>query len=74
MATHELTLTDVVVKRFRSYDQGEHRREWRGLHLLDRYAPGLAPGLVDFEDAGRSGRTCSAYGCSRGGTTAECRR
>jgi hypothetical protein len=43
MATHELTLTDVVVKRFRSYDRGEHRREWCGLHLLDRYAPGLAP-------------------------------
>jgi hypothetical protein len=44
MATHDLTVSGgVVVKRFRSYDRGEHRREWQGLRLLDRYAPGLAP-------------------------------
>ncbi|BFV55091.1 hypothetical protein KCMC57_up01950 [Kitasatospora sp. CMC57] len=36
-------LADRVVKRFRSHSDGEHRREWVGLTLLDRYAPGLAP-------------------------------
>lgn len=41
--THDLDLGAVVVKRFRSYGRGEHRREWRSLLLLDRYAPGLAP-------------------------------
>jgi hypothetical protein len=43
VSTHSLVLSDVVVKRFRLYDRGEHRREWLGLRLLDRYAPGLAP-------------------------------
>ncbi|HEU0285906.1 MAG TPA: hypothetical protein VFR22_02610, partial [Nocardioidaceae bacterium] len=32
-----------VVKRFRSWDRGEPDREWRGLSLLQTYAPGLAP-------------------------------
>ena len=42
MTTHLLALSDVVVKRFRSYRRGEHRREWLGLRLLDPHAPGLA--------------------------------
>lgn len=43
-STHQLTLTrDRVVKRFRSWDKGEPEREWAGLSLLHRYAPGLAP-------------------------------
>ncbi|HEY7431345.1 MAG TPA: aminoglycoside phosphotransferase family protein [Streptosporangiaceae bacterium] len=42
--THRLTLTsDRVIKRFRSWDQGEPGREWAGLVLLQRYAPGCAP-------------------------------
>jgi hypothetical protein len=43
VTTHLLEFSDVVVKRFRSYDRGEHRREWLGLRLLDRHSPGLAP-------------------------------
>jgi hypothetical protein len=43
VTTHLLEFSDVVVKRFRSYERGEHRREWLGLRLLDRHAPGLAP-------------------------------
>jgi len=43
-STHEVTLTrDRVVKRFRSWDKGEPEREWAGLEVLHRYAPGLAP-------------------------------
>jgi Ser/Thr protein kinase RdoA (MazF antagonist) len=34
---------DEVVKRFRSWDRGEHRREWQALTLLASYAPDLAP-------------------------------
>jgi hypothetical protein len=34
---------DVVLKRFRSWDRGEHHREWRALTLLAQHAPGLAP-------------------------------
>jgi aminoglycoside phosphotransferase (APT) family kinase protein len=42
--THGVELgADVVVKRFRSWDQDQHRREWRALTLLAEYAPGLAP-------------------------------
>ncbi|HEY0539362.1 MAG TPA: phosphotransferase [Actinoallomurus sp.] len=36
----------VVVKRFRSWSQGEHLREWRALRLLAEHAPGLAPAPV----------------------------
>ena len=43
MTDHLLELSDVVVKRFGSYDRGEHLREWCGLRLLDRHSPGLAP-------------------------------
>jgi Ser/Thr protein kinase RdoA (MazF antagonist) len=34
---------DEVVKRFRSWDRGEHQREWQALTLLASYAPDLAP-------------------------------
>src|ERR1700683_1119106 len=34
---------DLVVKRFRSWDRGEHLREWQALTLLASYAPDLAP-------------------------------
>ena len=43
-STHELEFTaDRVVKRFRSWDRGEPEREWAGLAVLYRHAPGLAP-------------------------------
>jgi hypothetical protein len=42
--THVVELgPGVVVKRFRSWDQDRHGREWRALTLLAEYAPGLAP-------------------------------
>jgi hypothetical protein len=42
--THLLDIgEDEVVKRFRSWDRGEHRREWQALTLLASYAPDLAP-------------------------------
>jgi Phosphotransferase enzyme family len=34
---------DRVVKRYRSWDRGEHQREWQALTLLANYAPDLAP-------------------------------
>jgi Phosphotransferase enzyme family len=34
---------DEVVKQFRFWDRGEHRREWQALTLLAGYAPDLAP-------------------------------
>ena len=34
---------DQVIKRFRSWDRGEHLREWQALTLLACYTPGLAP-------------------------------
>ncbi|MBR7837257.1 aminoglycoside phosphotransferase family protein [Actinospica durhamensis] len=46
--THELTFDgDRVVKRFVDWERGEHLREWRGLSLLARYAPGLAPEPIE---------------------------
>ncbi|HMG61980.1 MAG TPA: aminoglycoside phosphotransferase family protein, partial [Streptosporangiaceae bacterium] len=33
----------MVIKRFRSWDRGEHAREWTALTLLVEHAPGLAP-------------------------------
>ena len=42
--THVLDIgEDEVVKRFRSWDRGEHLREWQALTLLASYAPDLAP-------------------------------
>lgn len=40
---------DRVVKTFRSWDRGEHLREWRGLNLLHRFAPGLGPEPISAE-------------------------
>ena len=42
--THDIEFNgDRVVKTFRTWDRGEHLREWRGLNLLHRFAPGLGP-------------------------------
>lgn len=42
--THDVAIgATEVTKRFRSWERGEPDREWRGLELLDTYAPGLAP-------------------------------
>ena len=44
--THEVCIDRglwLVVKRFRSSRRGEPVREWTGLSLLARFAPGLAP-------------------------------
>jgi len=49
-STHDIEMTaDRVVKRFRSCSDGEHRREWQALTLLDRYAPGIAPAPMDAD-------------------------
>jgi Ser/Thr protein kinase RdoA (MazF antagonist) len=43
-ATHDIAVeAHQVVKRFRSWDRGEHYREWQALVMLANYAPGLAP-------------------------------
>jgi len=43
-STHVVDIgEDEVVKRFRSWDRGEHLREWQALTLLASYAPDLAP-------------------------------
>jgi Ser/Thr protein kinase RdoA (MazF antagonist) len=44
--THTVEIGPVVVKRFRRWDLGQHRREWRALTLLAEHAPGLAPAPV----------------------------
>ncbi|MEO3888299.1 aminoglycoside phosphotransferase family protein [Nonomuraea sp. B5E05] len=47
-ATHDFELRDdVVVKRYRSWERQEHRREWEALTVLGAYAPGLAPAPVE---------------------------
>jgi phosphotransferase family enzyme len=52
-STHVVELGPaVVVKRFRSWSQDEHRREWRALTLLAEHAPGLAPDPVRADLAG----------------------
>jgi hypothetical protein len=44
VATHDVELgPGRVVKRFTSWDRGEHEREWLMLCALDQRAPGLAP-------------------------------
>jgi Ser/Thr protein kinase RdoA (MazF antagonist) len=49
-STHSVEMTDdQVVKRFRSWDRGEHRREWDALCLLAEFAPGLAPAPVSAD-------------------------
>lgn len=48
--THDVVFGDgTAVKRFRSADHDEPRREWRALTLLARYAPGLAPEPVSAD-------------------------
>jgi aminoglycoside phosphotransferase (APT) family kinase protein len=43
-STHVLEMADGhVIKRFRSWDRGEHQREWQALNVLAEFAPGLAP-------------------------------
>jgi hypothetical protein len=51
---------DEVVKRFRSWDRGEHLREWQALTLLASYAPDLplAPGHSEGY-----GETFGAFSC-----------
>ncbi|MFF1713560.1 phosphotransferase [Streptomyces sp. NPDC058268] len=47
-STHDIAVVDdVVIKRFTSWNRGEAPREWRGLALLDRFAPGLAPRPIE---------------------------
>jgi aminoglycoside phosphotransferase len=49
-STHAVEFTDGhVVKRFRSWDRGEHQREWLALNLLTEFAPGLAPAPVSAD-------------------------
>jgi hypothetical protein len=49
-ATHDIDVGEhQVVKRFRSWDRGEHQREWQALVLLASVAPGLAPAPVSCD-------------------------
>jgi Ser/Thr protein kinase RdoA (MazF antagonist) len=49
-STHHLEIgAGEVVKRFRSSDRGEADREWAGLRLLARHAPGVGPTPLRFE-------------------------
>lgn len=43
---------DVVVKRYRSWSNGEPRREWQALKLLDDHATGLAPAPLSADLTG----------------------
>jgi hypothetical protein len=48
--THDVEFdADLVVKTFRTWERGEHLREWRGLNLLHRFAPGLGPEPISAE-------------------------
>lgn len=71
--THDIVFDgDRVVKRFRTWERGEQLREWRGLTLLHRFAPGLGPEpisaqldadppvIVMSQVAGRALGTCRA--------------
>lgn len=50
VATHDIDVGErEVVKRFRSWARGEHRREWRALTMLAVYAPGLAAAPVSCD-------------------------
>jgi hypothetical protein len=43
-STHDVVLGGTrVVKRYRSWSRGEPDREWAGLSLIQRFAPGIAP-------------------------------
>ncbi|PUA80913.1 aminoglycoside phosphotransferase family protein [Nocardioides currus] len=46
--THDVTIEgDIVSKRYVSWGKGEAEREWAGLELLARHAPGLAPTPIE---------------------------
>ena len=46
-ATHDIDVGEhQVVKRFRSWERGEHQREWQALVMLASCAPDLAPAPV----------------------------
>ena len=48
--THDIEFDeDRVVKTFRTWERGEHLREWRGLNLLHQFAPGLGPEPISAE-------------------------
>lgn len=48
--THAVELLpDLVIKKFRSFSDGEHEREWRALTLLERYSPGVAPAPIEAD-------------------------
>jgi Ser/Thr protein kinase RdoA (MazF antagonist) len=48
--THDLVLAEgVLVKRFTSWDRGEHRREWTVLNVLHRHIPHLVPRPIDCD-------------------------
>jgi Phosphotransferase enzyme family len=52
-STHVIELCgDVVVKRYRSWDLGQPRREWTALTLLAEHAPGLAPTPIEADLTG----------------------
>jgi hypothetical protein len=66
-STHELEFDGaLVVKRYRSWDRGEPRREWLALGLLARHAPGLAPEPV------RAGSTWARPSASASGACGGC--
>jgi aminoglycoside phosphotransferase len=49
-STHVLSFTaTTVTKTYRSWQRGEHQREWSALQLLDEHSPGLAPAPVDAD-------------------------
>ncbi|WP_210748661.1 hypothetical protein [Actinomadura latina] len=49
-STHEVEMrADVVVKRYRSRDNGEPLREWRALTLLHEHTPGTAPAPISAD-------------------------
>jgi Ser/Thr protein kinase RdoA (MazF antagonist) len=49
-STHVLVMTDgLVTKQYRSWDRGEHHREWQALSVLAEFAPGLAPAPVSAD-------------------------
>lgn len=42
--THELRRDgELITKTYRTWERGEHRREWAALNLLAEHRPGLAP-------------------------------
>jgi aminoglycoside phosphotransferase (APT) family kinase protein len=52
-STHDVTLGDgTVLKRYRSWENGEPEREWSALTLLHRTVPGVAPEPLEqrFDD------------------------